>query len=232
MHMKRMTHPASLTPPLLAYNPPSEPYLNVLFEDSHIAVIEKPAGLLSVPGKAEEHWDCLDYRARQRFGDTRIVHRLDMDTSGLMVLARDAISLKGLGRQFEKRKVEKHYIARVWGHVDQEQGCIDLPLICDWPNRPKQMVCFERGKAARTDWLVLDRDAVSTLVRLTPHTGRSHQLRVHMLSIGHVILGDRFYAEGEALTSVDRLMLHAERLSFIHPVKGEWVEFESPRPFP
>ena len=226
-----MSHPPSLTPPLIDYAPPQEPYLSVLYEDTHLAILDKPSGLLSVPGKAEEHWDCLEYRARQQLGDTRIVHRLDMDTSGLMVLARDDATHRNLGRQFEKRKVKKHYVARVWGVPEQRSGSIDLPLICDWPNRPKQMVCFERGKPAQTDWERLDDDGQSALVRLVPHTGRSHQLRVHMLSLGHVILGDRFYADGAALAIAPRLMLHAEGLGLIHPATGEWMDFVSPCPF-
>nr|WP_321460668.1 RluA family pseudouridine synthase [uncultured Cohaesibacter sp.] len=226
-----MSHPPSLTPPLVNYRPPMEPYLDVLFADAHFVIVDKPSGLLSVPGKAEEHRDCLEYRARERFGDTRIVHRLDMDTSGIMVLARTDECHRNLGRQFEKRKVEKSYMARVWGAMEADAGQVDLPLICDWPNRPKQMVSHEHGKRAVTDWQVVARDDVSTLVRLTPHTGRSHQLRVHMLSLGHVIMGDRFYAEGEALAAADRLMLHAESLRFIHPDRGEWVEFISPCPF-
>ncbi|WP_373236855.1 pseudouridine synthase [Cohaesibacter celericrescens] len=224
-------HPPSLTPPMIDYAPPLEPYLSVLHQDLNIAIVDKPSGLLSVPGKAEEHWDCLEYRAQRVLGDSRIVHRLDMDTSGLMVLARDHFSHKGLGRQFEKRKIEKSYVARVWGVMAQDEGSVDLPLICDWPSRPKQKVCFERGKSAQTHWQVLDRDERSTLVRLTPHTGRSHQLRVHMLSLGHVIMGDRFYATGDALQSSDRLLLHAERLRLIHPVNSDWIEFESPCPF-
>lgn len=224
-------HPPSLTPPLIDYAPPQEPFLDVLHADEHVLVVDKPAGLLSVPGKAGEHWDCLEYRARQRFDDARIVHRLDMDTSGLMVLALNAASHRNLGRQFEKRKTRKVYIARVRGRIEQDQGEIDLPLRCDWPSRPKQMVCFEHGRSARTEWHVVSRDASSTLVRLTPHTGRSHQLRVHMLSLGHVILGDRFYAEGEALTASERLALHAAELSFIHPASGEWMVFSSPCPF-
>ncbi|TLP48193.1 RluA family pseudouridine synthase [Cohaesibacter sp. CAU 1516] len=229
--MSETAHPPSLTPPLVNYLPPQEPYLSVLYADDHIALVDKPTGLLSVPGKDPDHWDCLEYRAQQQLGDARIVHRLDMDTSGIMVLAMNADSHRNLGRQFEKRKTQKSYVARVWGHLAEEAGNVDLPLICDWPNRPKQMVCFERGKPAKTDWQLLSRDATSSLVRLIPHTGRSHQLRVHMLSLGHVILGDRFYAQGEALASADRLMLHAERLGLIHPARGEWMDFESPCPF-
>ncbi|WP_319530051.1 RluA family pseudouridine synthase [uncultured Cohaesibacter sp.] len=226
-----MTHPPSLTPPLVDYCPPQEPYLSVLYADEHIAIIDKPSGLLSVPGKDEAHWDCVEFRAQKVLGDARIVHRLDMDTSGIMVLALNDASHRNLGRQFEKRKVQKSYIARVWGVMAEDAGHVDLPLICDWPNRPKQMVSFEHGKKATTDWEVLARDERSTLVRLTPHTGRSHQLRVHMQSLGHVIMGDRFYAEGDALASADRLLLHAERLGLIHPAIGAWMDFVSPCPF-
>ncbi|MCT4654491.1 MAG: RluA family pseudouridine synthase [Cohaesibacter sp.] len=231
MKYRATNHAPSLTPPLTDYHPQTEPYLSVLHEDEHLLVFDKPSGLLSVPGKAEEHWDCLEYRANERFGTARIVHRLDMDTSGVMVLARTADALRNLGRQFEKRKTSKTYIARVWGQLEGEEGHVDLPLICDWPSRPKQMVCHERGKPAQTDWKVLKRDAISTRVELIPRTGRSHQLRVHMLSLGCVILGDRFYASGEALTASDRLCLHAQSLGFIHPDKGEWMEFTSPCPF-
>lgn len=224
-------HPPSLTPPLIDYAPPQDPYLEVLFADEHVLVVDKPAGLLSVPGKAEEHWDCVEHRAQKRFSDARIVHRLDMDTSGLMVLALNSDSHRNLGRQFEKRKTKKAYIARVWGQIAGNEGEIDLPLRCDWPSRPKQMVCHEHGRAAQTAWKVLSRDGSSTLVRLTPHTGRSHQLRVHMLSLGHAIVGDRFYAEGEALTASERLALHAAELSFIHPKTGDWMDFVSSCPF-
>ncbi len=226
-----MTHAPSLTPPLLRYEPPQDPYLPVIYEDADILVIDKPSGLLSVPGKADDHWDCAEYRAQKLFGDARIVHRLDMDTSGLMVLARHADSHRFLGQQFETRLVEKSYLARVWGKVEDNEGHIDLPLICDWPHRPKQMVCFERGRKASTDWSVIDRDASTSLVKLVPHTGRSHQLRVHMLSLGHVILGDRFYAQGEALAAADRLLLHAHTLVFKHPSSGDWMAFSSPCSF-
>ncbi|MCV6575292.1 MAG: RluA family pseudouridine synthase [Cohaesibacter sp.] len=227
MRYPKTDHPPSLTPPLTDYAPPTEPYLQVLYEDEYLVVFDKPAGLLSVPGKAAEHWDCLEHRAGERYGVARIVHRLDMDTSGVMVLARTADALRNLGRQFQKRKTRKRYVARVWGHIKEDEGHIDLPLICDWPNRPKQMVCFERGRSAQTDWQVIERNETSTLVRLFPITGRSHQLRVHMLHLGHVILGDRFYAQGEALTASDRLCLHAEHLGLIHPASGDWMDFTS-----
>ncbi|SNZ20999.1 tRNA pseudouridine32 synthase / 23S rRNA pseudouridine746 synthase [Cohaesibacter gelatinilyticus] len=231
MRYPKTDHAPSLTPPLVDYAPPMDPYLNVVHEDEHILVFDKPTGLLSVPGKAAEHQDCLEHRAVECYGDARIVHRLDMDTSGVMVLARTADALRNLGRQFQKRKTSKQYVARVWGQLKDDEGHVDLPLICDWPSRPKQMVCFERGKPAQTDWKVIGRDEKSTLVRLSPITGRSHQLRVHMLSLGHVILGDRFYAKDEALTASDRLCLHAEYLGLIHPATGEWMDFSSPISF-
>ncbi|WP_269585547.1 pseudouridine synthase [Roseibium sp. Sym1] len=213
------------------YAPPLEPYLPVLHVDEDLLVIDKPGGLLSVPGKAAEHADCVERRARERFPEARIVHRLDMDTSGVMVLAMNAAAHRHLGLQFERRKTAKVYVADVWGQPADDAGEIDLPLICDWPNRPKQMVCFEHGKPALTRWQVLERRERTCRVRLFPHTGRSHQLRVHMLAQGHPIIGDRFYAEGDALAASDRLALHAESLELHHPIGGDRVIFRSPVPF-
>ncbi|POF31062.1 RluA family pseudouridine synthase [Roseibium marinum] len=213
------------------YDPPSEPYLTVVHLDDKLLVVDKPSGLLSVPGKAAEHSDCLEYRAKVIHGQARIVHRLDMDTSGVMVLAMTSAAHRHLGLQFERRKTVKTYIAEVWGHPAAEEGEIDLPLICDWPNRPKQMVSPEHGRQALTRWKVLERRERTTRVRLFPHTGRSHQLRVHMLSLGHPIVGDRFYASGEALNASGRLALHAESLELHHPADGVRVLFESPCPF-
>lgn len=213
------------------YKPPLDPFLPVIHADADLLVVDKPSGLLSVPGKAPEHADCVESRCRGVYAKSRIVHRLDMDTSGVMVLAMNPAAHRHLGLQFERRKTRKTYIADVWGQLDTETGEVDLPLICDWPNRPKQMVCHENGKAALTKWQVIDRSDRTTRVRLFPHTGRSHQLRVHMLVLGHPILGDRFYAEGHALTASDRLRLHAESLELHHPTGGERVTFHSPCPF-
>ena len=194
-------------------------------------VLSKPSGLLTVPGKPVDHRDCLESRARKEFPQATIVHRLDMDTSGIVVMALDAAAHRHIGLQFERRKTEKSYQARVWGTVTEAAGTIDLPLICDWPNRPKQMVDFEHGKPASTDWSVLEREDHATRLRLYPLTGRSHQLRVHMLSLGHPILGDNFYAHEEAYRAVDRLQLHAESLTLHHPDDGRRITFNDPCPF-
>jgi len=199
--------------------------------DDDIILANKPSGLLSVPGKAEEHKDCLETRLRAEFPEVLLVHRLDHPTSGLMIFARHKNAQRHLGLQFEKRQLSKTYIARVWGRVMGESGHINLPLICDWPNRPKQMVCFENGKSAQTDWTVLERDDQYTRLSLHPKTGRSHQLRVHCVAMGHPILGDSFYSDGKAREAAARLQLHAETLKFRHPNGGDWTELTCPVPF-
>jgi tRNA pseudouridine32 synthase/23S rRNA pseudouridine746 synthase len=181
-----------------------------------------------VPAKPPGPQDCLEARAKAAFPGARLVHRLDRDTSGVIVMARTALAQRHLGWQFERRQVEKAYIARVAGTVPGETGRIDLPLICDWPNRPLQMVCHDRGKPAVTDWEVLAREPGVTRLRLRPLTGRSHQLRVHLLALGHPILGDPFYGDPAAAT---RLQLHAETIRFRHPDGGAWVAFAAPPPF-
>nr|WP_184013140.1 pseudouridine synthase [Rubricella aquisinus] len=202
------------------YHPPTDT-IEVLHRDESLLVVVKPAGLLSVPGKDPAHADCLLSRLVADDPRVLLVHRLDMDTSGVMVFARTAAAQRHLGLQFERRHLRKTYIARVAGHVAGDQGRIDLPLIADWPNRPLQKVCFETGKPARTDWKVVERGADTTLLRLFPLTGRSHQLRVHCREMGHPILGDRFYGGPPA----PRLMLHAARLTLRHPEGGAEVSF-------
>ena len=211
------------------YAPPDGP-LDVVHQDEDILVLNKPSGLLSVPGKAAAHADCLEARAKATFPEALLVHRLDMDTSGLMIFAMNKAAQRHLGLQFERRHVEKSYEALVWGQPADE-GEVDLPLIVDWPNRPLQMVDFERGKKAHTAWEVTARETTHARVRLTPTTGRSHQLRVHMLASGHPILGDRFYAKGAALGAAARLCLHAETLSVFHPSGGAREFFCAPCPF-
>lgn len=211
------------------YAPPTGP-LDVLHQDDDLLLLNKPSGLLSVPGKAAEHADCLEARAKAAFPEALLVHRLDMDTSGVMIFALNKPAQRHLGLQFERRHTAKTYEALVWGQP-KDEGEVSLPLITDWPNRPLQMVDHERGKPAHTAWQVLDREANSARVRLVPTTGRSHQLRVHMLAIGHVILGDRFYATGAALAAAPRLCLHALSLEIHHPTGGERVAFHAPCPF-
>jgi tRNA pseudouridine32 synthase/23S rRNA pseudouridine746 synthase len=214
-------------PTSFAYHPPTEPWLTVLYADEDILVVDKPSGLLSVAGKDPALADCLAARAAGRFPGARIVHRLDKDTSGLMVLGLSRRAISGLGIQFEKRQTRKLYIARISGELAEESGRVDLPLAVDWENKPRQRVDFEHGRPAQTDWQVLDREAGATRVALVPRTGRTHQLRVHMQAIGHPILGDVFYAEGEALAAASRLQLHATELGFTHPGTGQRRDFVS-----
>ncbi|KPD04403.1 bifunctional tRNA pseudouridine(32) synthase/23S rRNA pseudouridine(746) synthase RluA [Moellerella wisconsensis] len=207
------------------YNPPTDPWLYVLYQDEHIMVVNKPSELLSVPGKAPEHKDSIMTRVQQQFPEAESVHRLDMATSGVMVVALNKAAERELKRQFREREPKKTYIARVWGHIEKQQGLIDLPLICDWPNRPKQKVCYETGKSAQTEYEVLAYEEHATRVKLSPITGRSHQLRVHMLALGHPILGDRFYAPPDAKALAPRLQLHAEQLYITHPAYGTPMHF-------
>ena len=211
------------------YAPPDTP-LDVLHDDAEMLVVSKPSGLLSVPGKGEHLSDCLIARVQAVWPQALLVHRLDRDTSGVMVFGLTAHAQRFLSRQFELRAAKKTYIARVWGRLTPKTGRVDLPLIVDWPNRPRQHVDHENGKAAVTDWRVLRDTAQESRVRLMPKTGRSHQLRVHMLALGHPILGDPFYAEGEARAH-PRLMLHSEELRIKHPDSGRMMKFRAPAPF-
>ncbi|UUM30940.1 bifunctional tRNA pseudouridine(32) synthase/23S rRNA pseudouridine(746) synthase RluA [Vibrio japonicus] len=207
---------------MLEYNPPCDPWVDIVFEDEHILAVNKPSGLLSVPGRAPEHHDSMWSRLQETYPEIQVVHRLDMCTSGLMVLAKNKRAESALKKQFQFRLTHKVYYARVWGHVEQEEGVIELPLICDWPNRPKQKVCFEDGKPSKTLFQIAKREEKTTIVRLLPITGRSHQLRVHMQALGHPIVGDEFYSEGEAFQFSNRLELHAAELSFYHP-RSHWL---------
>jgi tRNA pseudouridine32 synthase/23S rRNA pseudouridine746 synthase len=206
--------------------------IKIVTLDDAFLVVSKPSGLLSVPGRGPDKADCLSARVQAEFPEALVVHRLDMETSGLMVFARSLDAQRSLNRAFEQRLVEKYYVAVVTGIVENDQGTIDLPLICDWPNRPRQMVDHAIGKPSTTHYVVLasDEALVQTRVGLTPITGRSHQLRVHMASLGHAIIGDSLYSitpppEGQ------RLLLHAAKLSFPHPVSGDPVQCISDVPF-
>jgi tRNA pseudouridine32 synthase/23S rRNA pseudouridine746 synthase len=211
------------------YSPPDSP-LVVLHEDAEVLLVDKPAGLLSVPGKGPHLADCLMSRIKNAFPDALLVHRLDRDTSGVMIFALTPYAQRHLGLQFEKRMTQKTYVARVWGVPVEKTGTIDLPLIVDWPNRPLQMVCHETGKSAQTDFRVIKDQGDTARVRLSPKTGRSHQLRVHMLALGHPILGDPFYATGPS-RDYPRLMLHSEELRFKHPQGGHSTKVRAKAPF-
>lgn len=211
------------------YSPPQDP-LQIVYQDHELLLVDKPDGLLSVPGKGEHLADCLLARVQAAFPTALLVHRLDRDTSGIMVFALTPKAQRHLGLQFERRHMKKVYVARVWGHVAEQTGTVDLPLIVDWPNRPLQHVNHETGKPALTDWRVVKHEGETTRMRLYPHTGRSHQLRVHMKEIGHPILGDPFYATGAA-RDFPRMMLHAESLKLRHPDGGQSMSFSAKCPF-
>jgi len=203
-----------------------------LFSDETLIVVEKPTGLLAVPGRGEAKSDCLAVRVAAHFADARVVHRLDMATSGLMLFARGAPAQRELSEAFASRRVGKRYLAVVQGRVDADEGTIALPLAADWPNRPRQKVDMLHGKPSLTHWRVLARDAAGrTRLELEPVTGRSHQLRVHLASLGHAIVGDALYATPEVAAQAPRLLLHASHLEFDHPVDGRRLAFDSPAPF-
>ncbi|MEH6547239.1 MAG: RluA family pseudouridine synthase [Sneathiella sp.] len=212
---------------MFIYRPPSDP-ITSLYQDADLTVIDKPSGLLSGPGRGDDKQDCALARCQQENSETLLVHRLDMDTSGILVLAHNALSHRQLSQQFQNRTVRKTYIAWVEGIVGADDGEINLPLIADWPNRPRQKIDPEAGKPSLTRWQVLDRHDTATLLRLTPETGRTHQLRVHCEAIGHPILGDRLYGTADSFARAPRLQLHAEMLAFTHPTTAEPLNFLSP----
>lgn len=216
-----------MTTPITAnYSPPADSGLDIRYLDRDLIVVNKPSGLLSVPGRGEDKQDCLASRVQRGYPEALVVHRLDMSTSGLMLMARGEAMQSVMGRLFQQRKVDKRYLAVVGGRPSPRQGEIDLPLISDWPNRPRQKVDHPNGKPALTRYRVLEHDAAAdtSRVQLEPHTGRSHQLRVHMMAIGHPILGDDLYAGPELRRASTRLLLHAQWLRLPHPRSGEIVE--------
>lgn len=203
--------------------------MELLHEDEALLVVVKPAGLLSVPGRGEAGRVNLTAQVQARWPDALTVHRLDQATSGLMLFARGPEPQRRLNMAFEARAVSKQYTAVVEGSVAGEQGEIAAPLIVDWPNRPRQIVSLTQGKPALTRWRLLARGTARSLLLLEPVTGRSHQLRVHLQSIGHPIVGDDLY--GRPQGACDRLLLHATRLVLAHPLSGQTLAFESPAPF-
>ena len=212
------------------YNPPPDGPAHI-YADDWLIVVDKPAGLLSVPGRGPDKADCARSRVQEIWPDALTVHRLDMATSGLLLFARSKDVQRALSRQFEQGAVEKTYLADIWGSPDREAGLIDLPLITDWPNRPRQKVDHEIGKPSRTLYETIETGTTHSRMRLTPLTGRSHQLRVHLAEIGHPILGDELYAHEAALAAAPRLYLHASAIAFDHPGTGERLRLSLPCPF-
>ena len=215
------------------YRPPPHTGLDILFQDQSLLVLNKPSGLLSVPGRGPDKQDSLAWRVQQEYPDALTVHRLDMETSGLVVMAKNTQIHRQMSLLFQEREVHKQYIAVVDGVIEQMDGKIDLPLITDWPNRPKQKIDHDKGKPSVTHYKViaLDQRQSTTRVELQPVTGRTHQLRVHMQSMGHAILGDRLYASERVLSKANRLLLHACTLAFRHPLTHESLHFTSDDPF-
>ena len=214
---------------LFSYNPPPLSSLDILFEDEFLLILNKPSGLLSVPGRGADKQDCLISRVQLQYPSALIVHRLDMSTSGLMILALNKDMESILSTLFQKRKVEKKYIAVVEGQVEKNEGLIDLPIITDWPNRPKQKVDYDCGKPSETLYKILqiNNKTDTSRLELTPLTGRTHQLRLHLQAIGHAILGDELYASKKAQKMATRLNLHASELRFTHPITDEYLSFNS-----
>jgi len=205
--------------------------IEIIYSDDALVIANKPYDMLSVPGRGEDKQDCLWRRVQEQFPTARVVHRLDYATSGLMVLALTLEAQRHLSRSFQERLTSKRYQAIICGEPSETAGEVKLPLRCDWENRPLQIVDFEQGKSAHTEWSQLSKESLGTRVSLKPITGRSHQLRVHMQAMGHPIVGDRFYATEEGIAASERLLLHAEYLAFPHPDTNEQIEFFAPCPF-
>ena len=213
------------------YQPPQHP-LHVIYEDDDLIVVDKPAGLLSVMGRLPEHQDSAYLRVLAQYPSAKVTHRLDMATSGLLMFAKHRNAEVAVSKMFQARKVKKYYIAVLQGQI-QPEGSVDVPLITDWEKRPRQMVHFELGKHAQTRFQLLSYDAASdqSRVRLEPITGRSHQLRVHMMHIGHPIMGDKLYHPEPARFELPRMALHATSLSFVHPLTHQAIDLKSDVPF-
>ena len=208
---------------------------SVIYEDEHLLVLDKPSGLLSIPGRGPDKQDCLLARVQAQHPEALLVHRLDMATSGLLIMARSPELQKQLGHCFEKRRVSKRYQAVVLGDMGPagSTGLIYLPVLIDWLNRPRSIICREHGKPSQTQWTSLGSGPLpgTTRLLLEPHTGRTHQLRVHTLALGHPIMGDPLYAPESARLAVPRLWLHAWQLELAHPITGQAMQWVAPLPF-
>ena len=207
--------------------------LPILYSDETMLVIDKPAGLLSQPGRRPEKWDSVMTRINAYYPEAVAVHRLDEPTSGLMMVPINKAMGGGLSKSFRERLVNKRYEAIVSGIMEKDEGSVDFPLMADWPNRPRQKIDFENGRASLTHYWVIERNLKEnwTRVDLEPYTGRSHQLRMHLMALGHAILGDPLYADPETLSKAPRMLLHAKHLDLDHPLTGHKLVFDSPVPF-
>jgi len=204
--------------------PHSQKSIKILYEDDDLLLVNKPDLLLSIPGRHPLNKDCLITRLQVDFPTASVVHRLDLDTSGVMIIPLNKLAHSNISRQFQDRKVFKEYIAMIYGRLEAKTGEISLSIAPDWANRPLQVIDHRRGKTAFTRFKTIGRVGARTRILLQPVTGRSHQLRLHMQAIGHPILGCDLYAHPEALCMANRLMLHATRIRLIHPTTGRPLE--------
>jgi tRNA pseudouridine32 synthase/23S rRNA pseudouridine746 synthase len=213
--------------------PVCEQEIGILYQDDCLVVVDKPDLLLSIPGKHPLNRDSVLTRLREQFNWVNLVHRLDLDTSGILVAALSKEYHAHLSAQFAAREVDKTYTAVLYGRLEKSQGLIDLPIIADWPNRPLQKICFEHGKASQTEYTLLhyDEEKNASRVLFKPITGRTHQLRIHAREIGHPILGCDMYAHEQAYRQSPRLLLHANSITFSHPRTGERMNLNSNVPF-
>lgn len=211
--------------------PHSTEPVRVIYADDDLLLIHKPDLLLSVPGRHPLNHDCMITRLQERYPDALVVHRLDLDTSGIMMVARGKASQAALSRLFQERAVQKHYRAWVSGTVNPQEGKLEFPIARDWENRPLQKICAKTGKKSLTYFKVLSRQRGNSLLELQPATGRTHQLRIHCREMGHPILGCDMYAPPGVLGAAPRLMLHATRIAFAHPSTGQKLVGHSPAPF-
>ncbi|MEZ7942440.1 MAG: pseudouridine synthase [Halioglobus sp.] len=216
-------------PPYLV--PHSTEEIVILYADDDLLLVRKPHLLLSIPGRHPLNKDCLITRIQERYPTASIVHRLDLDTSGIMVIPLNKPAHVHISRQFQQREVKKAYHAVVFDVVEQDEGQVNLPITSDWERRPLQKICYERGRSALTHYQVLERGGDRSRMLLKPVTGRSHQLRIHMRELGHPILGCDMYAHATALDMADRLMLNASVLEFTHPTSGKWLRGDCPPDF-
>lgn len=210
--------------------------IDVRYQDEHLLVLNKPAGLLSVPGRGADKQDCLSARVQHRFADALVVHRLDMATSGLLLMARSPAMQRLLSQLFEARQIDKIYVAVVAGRMTAPAGVwqlIDLPIAVDWPCRPRRLIDHLHGKPSQTRYQITEKTvgSDSTRVTLQPITGRSHQLRVHLKALGHPILGDALYADAATQAKAPRLLLHAQALALVHPATQKRLALICPPPF-